>query len=76
MKRKTASRLWATWAITGCALEAWTLTKAEQGSTLSANVWDLCHIDRRQPFNEKLRRGVTVGFIVWLPIHWATGGKI
>ena len=76
MTKTVASRVWGAWAISGCALEAWTFAKGDVGTTLSANVWDLCHIDRRQPFNEKLRRAITIGFIVWLPVHWATGGKV
>lgn len=76
MKRETASRLWFAWAVSGCVLEAITCTQKGEGLTLSSNVMDLCRIQRRQPFNEKLRRAITIGFITWLPIHWATGGKI
>lgn len=76
MTKQTASRLWAAWTVAGCALEGWAFAKGEPGSTLSANVTEMFHIPRRAPFSEKLRRAITIGFIVWLPIHWATGGKI
>lgn len=76
MKKKTASRLWGAWVIAGCAFEAWTFAKGEPGSTLSANFWDLTHIQRRDAWHEKLGKAITIGFITWLPVHWVSGGKI
>lgn len=76
MTKRTASSMWAVWVAAGCALEAVTFARGESGSTLSGQIWDRTHIRRRMPFHEKTRRAVTIGFIVWLPIHWVSGGKV
>lgn len=76
MKRSTASKLWSGWVTFGCTLEAYAFLKGEDGATLSANVWDVFHIKRRDTLNHKISKAITIGFITWLPIHWITGGKV
>lgn len=75
MTKRHSDLAWGAWIVAGCVMEGISM-KGPPGSTLSAHVWDVARIPRKAPFNEKLRRYITIGFIAWLPIHFVTGGRV
>jgi hypothetical protein len=72
---RRADLLWASWVLAGCALEAICLN-GENGATLTSQVLRRTRIPRHQPLHKRIPQAMTIGFVVWVPIHWVTGGKV
>jgi hypothetical protein len=72
--------LWITILSLGLILEAVALFNKRQNDTLSENVWKWFNINpelsSRQKDFTRLRRVLLLAFMVWLTIHFVTGGWV
>lgn len=67
--------LWLMWIAMFFAIEVPAILDKDRGDTLSEHVWKWFGITNKSR-GYKLRRVILVFFLVWLVIHFLTGGWI
>jgi hypothetical protein len=70
---------WFIWIGYFVVLEGWALFRSKPGDTLSEHVWvwfgtQKGDLDRPVTASVRIRRVVLGGFMLWLSIHFLTGG--
>lgn len=68
--------LWIGWLLYFVIVEAVALRNSRRGDTLSEHVWMWFGVRKEQTGWSRFRRVVLIGFMVWLSLHFITGGWI
>lgn len=70
--------LWLAWLVWFLIEEGIALARGGPGATLSAHVWRWFGTDRNERHPQsgwtRIRRVALAGFMLWLAIHFMTGG--
>lgn len=72
--------LWLLWLVYFLVVEGFALFKSSPGATLSAHVWAWFGTDTKNRSNRsgwaRLRKLALLAFMVWLLVHFMTGGLV
>lgn len=66
---------WAGWGIAFLIIEGFALFNKQKGDTLSEHVWQIFSIKHKGKM-AWTRRGGLIAFMIWLFIHFVSGGVI
>ena len=71
----TYTALWLIWGAFFLAIEGAALRDKDPGQTLSEHIWRWGAIGTK-PKGWRIRRIVLLSFMVWLLVHFLTGGAV
>ena len=69
------TNLWLLWLAIFCIIEGFALANKRQEDTLSEHVWEWFCV-KRGGSRKWLRYSLLVIFLLWLTIHFLTGGEV
>lgn len=67
--------LWIGWIVAFVVIEGLALKDRDRGDTLSEHVWEWFSVKKPGPW-AKARRTLLAAFMLWLSVHFLTGGWI
>lgn len=67
---------WVGWILAFLVIEGLALFNKDKGDTLSENVWRWFGVKGKPSGKNSLRTMGLMGFMIWLAIHFVSGGRI
>ena len=70
------SWMWVAWIAAFGVIEGVALFNKKKGDTLSENVWRWFKVKDPDSSGRSLRMGVLGAFLIWMLVHFMSGGKV